>query len=216
MNMRSQVIVLGMHRSGTSLIASILHLSGISMGKEFLRPDNGNPGGYFEDLEFLNLNKTILTQAEGTWRKPPSKERISISGSKNKKYIKELVFKRMQNNQKWGWKDPRTSLTGELFLEFLPDIKLIHVIRDENAIINSLAKLHGGQEEEWKNLNILYLQRIEEFKDKISPQFVHVVTYENLLNNKLAPIEVEKLVTFAHSRPRTKVDAWLRLINPNK
>src|SRR3972149_1538089 len=148
MNMRSQVIVLGMHRSGTSLIASILHLSGISMGKEFLRPDNGNPGGYFEDLEFLNLNKTILTQAEGTWRKPPSKERISISGS--------------------------------------------------------------------KNINILYLQRIEEFKDKISPQFVHVVTYENLLNNKLAPIEVEKLVTFAHSRPRTKVDAWLRLINPNK
>src|SRR3972149_6783295 len=132
MNMRSQVIVLGMHRSGTSLIASILHLSGISMGKEFLRPDNGNPGGYFEDLEFLNLNKTVLTQAEGTWRKPPSKERISISGSKNKKYIKELVFKRMQNN------------------------------------------------------------------------------------NKLAPIEVEKLVTFAHSRPRTKVDAWLRLINPNK
>ena len=58
MNMRSQVIVLGMHRSGTSLIASILHLSGISMGKEFLRPDNGNPGGYFEDLEFLNQSLT--------------------------------------------------------------------------------------------------------------------------------------------------------------
>ncbi|HEA80895.1 MAG TPA: sulfotransferase family protein, partial [Maribacter sp.] len=36
------VVVLGMHRSGTSLVAKILHTIGISMGQEFLDADDAN------------------------------------------------------------------------------------------------------------------------------------------------------------------------------
>src|SRR5689334_14926006 len=59
----SPIIVTGMHRSGTSLTASLLSAAGVNMGGNLLPADAHNPDGYFEDVEFLELNRTILQQA---------------------------------------------------------------------------------------------------------------------------------------------------------
>ena len=48
-------IILGMHRSGTSTIAGVLHLNNISMGtyKNFWpRPLAQNPKGFYENYDF--------------------------------------------------------------------------------------------------------------------------------------------------------------------
>jgi hypothetical protein len=60
-NAKSPVLVVaGMHRSGTSLLASLLHRSGCRMGETLLSADANNRPGYFEDLEFLDLNRRML------------------------------------------------------------------------------------------------------------------------------------------------------------
>ena len=56
----SQIVVLGMHRSGTSLLSSILRRMGVNMGTNFLNEDYWNPYGYWEDKDFLWINKGIL------------------------------------------------------------------------------------------------------------------------------------------------------------
>ncbi|MBM4059289.1 MAG: chromosome partitioning protein ParA, partial [Planctomycetes bacterium] len=48
------VVVVGMHRSGTSLVASLCQAAGIDMGTDLLGPHPGNGAGHFEDLEFLH------------------------------------------------------------------------------------------------------------------------------------------------------------------
>ena len=58
------VVVLGMHRSGTSMIASILNKLGVSMGKVMLGKTPSNPLGHFEDKDFYNLNRKILKLQE--------------------------------------------------------------------------------------------------------------------------------------------------------
>src|SRR5215472_16049027 len=60
-NRDSPLILTGMHRSGTSLVASLLCALSVDMGQELLPADSNNVRGYFEDLEFLQLQRRILS-----------------------------------------------------------------------------------------------------------------------------------------------------------
>ena len=56
-------VILGMHRSGTSTIAGILHLNNIIMGtyKTFWpRPLSQNPKGFYENYDFRKINDSLL------------------------------------------------------------------------------------------------------------------------------------------------------------
>jgi hypothetical protein len=54
------VIVVGLHRSGTSVVAGILQRLGVFMGFEFLAlPNSTSPTGCMEDVDFLNVHKAI-------------------------------------------------------------------------------------------------------------------------------------------------------------
>lgn len=56
-------VVTGMHRSGTSLIANLLSEYGLDFGDPatFLRADQWNARGYFEQRDVLDLNSRIIT-----------------------------------------------------------------------------------------------------------------------------------------------------------
>ena len=49
----------GMHRSGTSLTASLVAAAGVHLGDELMAAGAGNPRGHFEDLEFYHLHQRI-------------------------------------------------------------------------------------------------------------------------------------------------------------
>ena len=69
-------VVLGMHRSATSLIAKGLFKTKVHIGSNVLSPDGNNPHGYWEDTHWLNLNKEILELAGGDWYIIPEEEKI--------------------------------------------------------------------------------------------------------------------------------------------
>ncbi len=54
------LIVVGMHRSGTSLTANWLARSGLFVGDTLLANRVDNPMGHFEDESFLHLHEDIL------------------------------------------------------------------------------------------------------------------------------------------------------------
>jgi len=58
----SPLIILGMHRSGTSLAAALLQSSGLDVGERLMEGNWSNPRGHFEDMDFVELQRAALVR----------------------------------------------------------------------------------------------------------------------------------------------------------
>ena len=163
------IIVLGMHRSATSLIAKSLSLAGVNMGNSMLPADAGNPEGYYEDSDFLNMNKFLLASAGGSWDHPPLKRKIAELA--NDKYITEEIKKLIETKSApgklWGWKEPRTVLTIRLYHKHLKDPIYITAHRKVAAIARSLALRNGINNSQATALAVEYNKRLTSFLNDI-------------------------------------------------
>jgi len=127
------VLVVGMHRSGTSALAGMLHNNHIIMGNEnkwHPKPSRENPKGFYENRDFRLVNDQILK--ENGYRvkdfDPAIPEALDLS---------EVMLTRMQQiiegydwyYKIWGWKDPRTCLTLGAWLHVLHQLRLDHQVR---------------------------------------------------------------------------------------
>ena len=182
-SIQKEVIVLGMHRSGTSMIAGILESLGVDLGEDQLGKEWSNPLGHFEDVDFLSLNKAILASAGGSWKDPPSLTDIITQGKKYQSEIKELILERNQRSSgsPWGWKDPRTSLTIELYLPHLVNPYLIWCKRDQLAISRSLQKRNQIPVSDSQALHEYYENQIEDFIIKHPELPVVTVDYDEVI-----------------------------------
>lgn len=64
---RKFIMVWGMHRSGTSLIARSLQVFGATLGDRLFAGDPGNPTGYFEDKGLMQLDSAMLEELGMAW-----------------------------------------------------------------------------------------------------------------------------------------------------
>lgn len=117
-----------MHKSGTTLIARILHESGINMGN-FDTSITYDQGNQFERKEFQKINKHILDcgdlHSAEVITPLPKDYRNEVVGGKIRSEIQELD----SLYEDWGFKDPRTCLTYDFWYEYLPEHKTIFVFR---------------------------------------------------------------------------------------
>lgn len=136
--------VAGMHRSGTSMVARLLNLAGLSLGDEgeLLRAATDNPEGFWENEEFVAINDAILTYYKGGWDVPPQMhERWETSKEVNQfsERATKLIGK-FANEKDWGWKDPRNSLTYPFWSQLLPELKVVICLRNPAEVAESLTK----------------------------------------------------------------------------
>ena len=66
MNRSEVVLCVGMHRSGTSLTASMLESLGIHLPGELIAADSANQSGYFENKTIVDAQEKLL-QDLGYW-----------------------------------------------------------------------------------------------------------------------------------------------------
>ena len=110
------VCVTGMHRSGTSLVANLLRLSGLYLGEEdeLLPPGPDNTEGYWEHGKFVSLNDAILQSLGSAWDSPPVIATDSWPYEERFNSLRvraEVLLEEFVNREPWGWKDPRACLT---------------------------------------------------------------------------------------------------------
>jgi hypothetical protein len=67
---RTALVVLGMHRSGTSALSGALSFFGFAQPSDPASPQPDNPKGFWESRTIIRLNRTILEALGGTWSKP--------------------------------------------------------------------------------------------------------------------------------------------------
>lgn len=125
----SPLVVAGMHRSGTSYLASILAAGGVAMGTRLVEADAGNPRGYFEDTEFLAVNRRLMLSctedAAGhrDWGWTETEAWDERPAAAHRGAARELLTAH-DPRRRWGWKDPRTTLALDFWDEVARDAGL--------------------------------------------------------------------------------------------
>lgn len=175
------IVVLGMHRSGTSLLSSILVDLGVNMGDNLFMRGKNQPYGHWEDRDFLALNRDILRAAGGKWNDPPSHERITVSGQRLMHRIAKLINER-EDGKPWGWKDPRTCLTAHLYHHHLEDARYVYISRKHDDVIESLRKRGGGGSwDAYNRLCLIYEKRACDFIASGEKEYINV-RYEQFMD----------------------------------
>ena len=120
--MKRCVIVLGMHRSGTSALTGVLKALGVDIGLNLAVPGPTNPKGYFEVIDIARLNDDILNHLHSSWDSlfalPDNWWKgEDLDGYKEK--IAQIVKTSFENTDIIGIKDPRLCRLLPLWVETL-------------------------------------------------------------------------------------------------
>ena len=132
------VVIAGMHRSGTSLTASLLQSAGIFIGDRLMAGGTGNAKGHFEDWDFVDLHREFLTAKSVNREGWTSQSNFTLSGEYLER-AKSLIAARSQYAI-WGWKDPRTTLFLESWRDLIPHAKFVFVYRSPWDVVDSLFR----------------------------------------------------------------------------
>ena len=127
-------VVLGMHKSGTTLVARMLHRSGIDMGDGIDIGRSYDSGEKCERETTKAINQAILG-SEGMFSLDIAAPAVPIEvGADRLAEIRRIARAADSSSRDWGFKDPRTCLTYPIWAEELPEHRLIVVFRSHEAM----------------------------------------------------------------------------------
>lgn len=141
------IVVTGMHRSGTSLTASFLAALGVDMGDRLLPPDAVNPRGYFEDVDFLELDRRLVRSCtpEGEAGHPDwgwtESERFDRGCLDAGRPAGHALIAARAGSGRWGWKNPRTTLLLDFWNGLLGDARFLLLYRFPWEVADSIQRL---------------------------------------------------------------------------
>lgn len=200
-----------MHRSGTTMLTKLLRDAGYWMGDKL--EQNSEP------QYMIDLNNAILAGTQGKWSAPEKTiEALSSPSQCSKLYDKykgslsEISIRRPDMAHKWGWKEPRTTVTLPLWLRHYPDAKVIHIVRNgidvaaslrsrellhrpttTRKVISSWPRRRFGKFSDCRLYSLQfgfdlwkqYLDAFDRFSDQLPASRVLTIRYEDLLKNDL-------------------------------
>lgn len=141
------VVVLGMHRSGTSAITRGLEVFGTDLGKNLMRANLSNPKGYFEDKQLVKINNKILEKNGIDWSTLQHLEPADLNSETHRaeqKLAKEFLEKKLSRGGPIGLKDPRMCRTlplwQKIFAEMGTRVGYLLPFRDPSQVAASLLK----------------------------------------------------------------------------
>ena len=155
--------VVGMHRSGTSMVSALLHGAGLYLGQEdeLMPATPENLDGFWENMRFFELNDEILGALGGGWDEPPARPKNGpVLAAKRVKA--EALVAEFDLHQPWAWKDPRTTLLLPFWLDLLPDIRVVGCVRNPLEVALSLHRRNYFSYERGLSLWLEYNQRLLE------------------------------------------------------
>jgi glycosyltransferase involved in cell wall biosynthesis len=147
------VFIVGMHRSGTSMVSAALNDAGVYMGA--IRDHNA------EAFYGVDLNDRMLEKAGGSWWNPPPREALEEAMMNFQEaltptqmyttHLKSPSGRALSLARQWigpwGLKDPRLCLTLDWWLKKFPKAKVIWILRDEDDVVASMLRRQEKEDE---------------------------------------------------------------------
>jgi len=185
---KNAIVVLGMHRSGTSALTGVLTLLGADPGPSLIPAVEGiNPKGFWEHKEIVSIHDQLLEEYGTSWddgTSLPSGWWLSSITMTARNKIISIVRRDFSASPLWIIKDPRMCRLLPLWHEVLRELALqplfVISVRNPAEVARSLRKRDGLGEE----LScLLWLTHILDAEFQTRGQRRVFVSYQNLLSN---------------------------------
>lgn len=143
------VLVLGMHRSGTSALTHVLELLGVSLSENLLPATVHNLTGHYEDQEVMLLNEKILQQFDMSWHSLATIQGINFKQLSSSPYSQKAIEIVNKNAivERWGLKDPRICRLLPFWLDIFDqtkrEVSAVLTVRHPADVAASLNKRDG-------------------------------------------------------------------------
>ena len=182
---QTAILIVGMHRSGTSALAGIVGKLGVPLGDRLLAPGSDNPKGYWEHQDVVALHERLLNRLGSRWddvRALPDGWLESEAAREAAVAISDIISRDFPGNPVWAVKDPRICRVLPLWLEVLQKHHIrpvvLFMVRKPSEVSASIeARNH------WHPLvgKLLWLRYMAEAVTASSTLPREVVLYDDLL-----------------------------------
>ena len=142
------IVVLGMHRSGTSAMTRGLQVMGVDLGDRLKPPAEGNNAkGFWEDVDLNALNIEMLQIIDSNWCHVAENQKYYIDILRKKGYFfraVELLRQKLSNAPIFAFKDPRLAkllpFWKGVFNHCQFEVSYLLAVRHPLSVVKSLAK----------------------------------------------------------------------------
>ncbi|MNJ13177.1 glycosyltransferase [Pseudomonas alkylphenolica] len=187
MSTKKIIIVLGMHRSGTSALTRGLSTLGVALGDALHPAGPDNPTGFWEDSDVIAINNQILGSLGS------AHDRVGVIDAnvfdlpdiqQIYQTAKELVEQKTASTSIWGMKDPRITRLLPFWKTLLDELgfKVSYVIALRNPL-NVAASLTARNQLAPVKSYALWLEHMLQAVAYTQSENRLVVSYDNLLSD---------------------------------
>lgn len=142
------IVVLGMHRSGTSALTGVLSLLGIHPGESLLPAmEDVNPKGFWEHAEVVAIHNELLEAFDSSWHDEaplPGEWWKLPAATACRSRIVDVLRRDFGNRAIWLIKDPRMCRLLPLWQDIFRDLacqpRFILMLRNPAEVAHSLRK----------------------------------------------------------------------------
>jgi hypothetical protein len=210
MRRKQAIIVLGMHRSGTSVAMALAEMQGVVLGDRLFGAREDNPKGFFEHADVIHLNEKIfnvfglhsqdVVPLPAGFENNPEVVRI-------KKQLIEILKRDFAKAEILGIKDPRMCLLMPVWHQIFEEIEVepIFIVpyRHPLEVANSLNKRDGISVPQGL---LLWLRYMLEIMVETKNHTRHFIEFDALLNN---PEEFFRGLNLPKPFPKAEADAFI-------
>ena len=186
------ILIVGMHRSGTSALAGLVGKLGVPLGDRLLAPGSDNPKGYWEHQDVVAVHERLLNRLGSRWddvRALPEGWLESEAAREAAVAIGEIISRDFSGNLVWAVKDPRLCRVLPLWVEALQKHRIrpvvLFMVRKPSEVSASIeARNH------WHPLvgKLLWLRYMTEAMTASSTLPREVVLYDDLLVDPISSV----------------------------
>jgi len=136
------VLVLGVHRSGTSAATRAINLLGVPLCRhdDLFRGDGNNVSGYWESQTLMQFNNELLSALHASWRCPPPQIRMRPGHERREASEARRLLRFSHPTPQWAWKDPRNCALLPFWRRAIEvPLVAVTVLRHPDEVATSLA-----------------------------------------------------------------------------
>ena len=145
------VVVLGMHRSGTSVITRGLQVLGVDLGDKLIGSIPGNnEKGFWEDAEINDFNNSLLLKLGSGWDRLNALDEVALLSSdlsSERNLAIALLRGKLRADSIFAFKDPRTAVLLPFWQVIFNDLDLsvsyLVAVRNPMEVAESLHRRDG-------------------------------------------------------------------------
>ena len=185
---RTAILVLGMHRSGTSALTRCLNILGAALPERLMQSAPANPLGHFEPEEIRIIHDRMLAEVGSSWSDWSAFPADWYQSDAKEAFLAELIEAvdiDYGSNQIFAIKDPRILRFVPLWIDLLErlDVKVVAVLPYRNPIEVALSLSHRDKFPVEHGF-LLWLRHVldAEYFTRNMPRFF--VPYEKLLSQQ--------------------------------